>query len=183
MTKLPSNPLISEVLKAVHGRKTVDGKVKLLQEHKGDHIKALLIWNFDKGIESAIPEGDVPYKKNESPAGTAGHTRLAHEWRTLYNFVRGGNDKLSQMKRETLFVQLLESLHADEAETSGSGRRCKERAADELTELEQQRRITGVLLSRIEDLDRDQRQSRPGRWANAVAGARAAACCSQVLPG
>jgi len=116
MTKLPSNPLISEVLKAAHGRKTVDGKVKLLQEHKGDHIKALLIWNFDKGIESAIPEGDVPYKKNESPAGTAGHTRLAHEWRTLYNFVKGGNDKLSQMKRETLFVQLLESLHADEAE-------------------------------------------------------------------
>ena len=116
MTKLPDNPLISEVLKAAHGRKTVDGKVKLLQEHKGDHIKALLIWNFDKGIESAIPEGDVPYKKNESPAGTAGHTRLAHEWRTLYNFVRGGNDKLSQMKRETLFVQLLESLHADEAE-------------------------------------------------------------------
>lgn len=116
MTKLPSNPLVSEVLKAVHGRKTVDGKVKLLQEHKGDHIKALLIWNYDKGIESAIPEGEVPYKKNEAPAGTAGHTRLAHEWRTLYNFVRGGNDKLSQMKRETLFVQLLESLHADEAE-------------------------------------------------------------------
>ena len=116
MTKLPSNPLVSEVLKAAHGRKTVDGKVKLLQEHKGDHIKALLIWNYDKGIESAIPEGEVPYKKNEAPAGTAGHTRLAHEWRTLYNFVRGGNDKLSQMKRETLFVQLLESLHADEAE-------------------------------------------------------------------
>ena len=116
MTKLPSNPLISEVLKAVHGRKTVDGKVKLLQQYKGDHIKALLIWNYDKGIESAIPEGEVPYKKNEAPANTAGHTRLAHEWRTLYNFVRGGNDKLSQMKRESLFVQLLESLHADEAE-------------------------------------------------------------------
>ena len=92
MTKLPSNPLISEVLKAVHGRKTVDGKVKLLQEHRGDHIKALLIWNYDKAIESAIPAGDVPYKKNDAPAGTAGHTRLAHEWRTLYNFVRGGND-------------------------------------------------------------------------------------------
>lgn len=116
MTKLPSNPLISEVLKAVHGRKTVDGKVKLLQQYKGDHIKALLIWNYDKAIESAIPQGEVPYKKNEAPANTAGHTRLAHEWRTLYNFVRGGNDKLSQMKRESLFVQLLEGLHADEAE-------------------------------------------------------------------
>jgi hypothetical protein len=34
----------------------------------------------------------------------------------LYNFVKGGNDKISQMKREQMFVQLLEALHADEAE-------------------------------------------------------------------
>ena len=79
-------------------------------------MKAILIWNFDKGIESAIPEGAVPYKVNDSPAGTAGHTRLVHEWRTLYNFIRGGNDKISNMKRETMFIQLLEGLHADEAE-------------------------------------------------------------------
>lgn len=116
MAKLPNNPLVSEVLKAAHGGKTVERKVEILKEHKGDHIKALLIWNFDKGIESALPAGEVPYKKNDAPAGTAGHTRLVHEWRTLYNFVRGGNDKLSQMKREQMFVQLLESLHADEAE-------------------------------------------------------------------
>ena len=58
----------------------------------------------------------MPYKKNDSPEGTAGHTRLVHEWRTLYNFVRGGNDKLSNMRRETLLIQLLESLQQDEAE-------------------------------------------------------------------
>ena len=75
-----------------------------------------LIWNFDKGIESAVPEGSVPYKVNDAPAGTAGHTRLVHEWRTLYNFVKGGNDRLSNMKRENMLIQLLESLHADEAE-------------------------------------------------------------------
>ena len=79
-------------------------------------MKALLIWNFDKGIESAVPEGSVPYKVNDAPAGTAGHTRLIHEHRTLYNFVKGGNDRLSNMKRENLLIQLLESLHQDEAE-------------------------------------------------------------------
>jgi len=116
MTKLPNNPLVSEVLKAAHGGKTVERKVEILQEHRSDHIKALLIWNFDKGIESALPPGEVPYKKNEAPAGTPGHTRLVHEWRMLYNFVKGGNDKISQMKREQMFVQLLEALHADEAD-------------------------------------------------------------------
>ena len=49
------------------------------KEHKRDDVKALLIWNFDKGIDSAVPEGSVPYKPNESPAGTEGHTRLIHE--------------------------------------------------------------------------------------------------------
>ena len=116
MAKLPNNPLVSEIFKAVHGKKTKKEKIDLLSQYKRDDVKALLIWNFDKGIESAVPEGEVPYKPNESPAGTEGHTRLIHEWRTLYNFVRGGNDKLSNMRRENLFIQLLESLQQDEAE-------------------------------------------------------------------
>tara|TARA_R100001463_G_scaffold2929_3_gene12147 strand:+ start:241 stop:690 length:450 start_codon:yes stop_codon:yes gene_type:complete len=116
MARLPNNPLVSELFRAVHGAKTKDKKIDLLKQYIRDDVKAILIWNFDKGIESAVPEGDVPFKKNDSPEGTAGHTRLVHEWRTLYNFVRGGNDKLSNMRRETLLVQLLESLHQDEAE-------------------------------------------------------------------
>ena len=116
MAKLPNNPLVSELFKAVHGKKTAPQKVALLKEHKRDDVKALLIWNFDKGIDSAVPEGSVPYKPNESHAGTEGHTRLIHEWRTLYNFVRGGNDGISNMRRETLLIQLLESLQQEEAE-------------------------------------------------------------------
>ena len=116
MAKLPNNPLVSELFKAVHGKKTAPQKVALLKKHKRDDVKALLIWNFDKGIDSAVPEGSVPYKPNEAPAGTEGHTRLIHEWRTLYNFVRGGNDGISNMRRETLLIQLLESLQQDEAE-------------------------------------------------------------------
>ena len=116
MAKLPNNPLVSEIFRAVHVKKTKKEKIDLLKQYKRDDVKALLIWNFDKGIESAVPEGEVPYKPNESPKGTAGHTRLIHEWRTLYNFVRGGNDKLSNMRRENMLIQLLESLEKEEAE-------------------------------------------------------------------
>ena len=116
MAKLPDNPLVSELFKAVHGKKEKKGKADLLAQHKRDDVKALLIWNFDKQIRSAIPEGEVPYKKNEAPINSGGHTRLVHEWTTLYNYVRGGNDKISQMKRETMFIQLLEGLHESEAE-------------------------------------------------------------------
>ena len=116
MAKLPPNPLVSELFKAVHGKKDKNGKIALLSQYKRDDVKALLIWNFDKEIKSAIPEGEVPYKKNEAPINSGGHTRLVHEWRTLYNFVRGGNDGISNMRRETLLIQLLESLQQDEAE-------------------------------------------------------------------
>jgi len=116
MAKLPDNPLVSELFKAVHGKKDKKGKADLLSQYKRDDVKALLIWNFDKQIKSAIPEGEVPYKKNEAPINSGGHTRLVHEWRTLYNYIRGGNDALSQMKRETMFIQLLEGLHESEAE-------------------------------------------------------------------
>ena len=116
MAKLPDNPLVSELFKAVHGAKNKTLKKSILEKYKRDDVKALLIWNFDKEIKSALPEGEVPYKKNEAPINSGGHTRLVHEWRTLYNYIRGGNDKLSQMKRETMFVQLLEGLHESEAE-------------------------------------------------------------------
>ena len=116
MAKLPDNPLVSELFKAVHGKKDKKGKIDLLSQYKRDDVKALLIWNFDKQIRSAIPEGEVPYKKNDAPINSGGHTRLVHEWRTLYNYIKGGNDALSQMKRETMFIQLLEGLHESESE-------------------------------------------------------------------
>jgi len=116
MAKLPDNPLVSELFKAVHGKKDKKGKIDLLSQYKRDDVKALLIWNFDKQIRSAIPEGEVPYKKNDAPINSGGHTRLVHEWRTLYNYIKGGNDSLSQMKRETMFIQLLEGLHESESE-------------------------------------------------------------------
>ena len=97
MARLPNNPLVSELFRAVHGAKTKDKKIELLKQYKRDDVKSILIWNFDKGIESAVPEGAVPYKPNESPKGTEGHTRLIHEHRTLYNFIRGGNDKISNI--------------------------------------------------------------------------------------
>lgn len=116
MTKLPDNPLVSELFKAVHGKKDKKGKIDLLSQYKRDDVKALLIWNFDKQIRSAIPVGEVPYKKNDAPINSGGHTRLVHEWRTLYNYIKGGNDSLSQMKRENMFIQLLEGLHESESE-------------------------------------------------------------------
>lgn len=114
-SRLPSNPLLSEVLAKVSKQRTKAKKIQVLKENESLHLKAVLIWNFDDTVVSVLPEGEVPYNKNEAPAGTE-HTYLAHEWKVLYNFVKGGNDSLRAVKREQLFLQLLEGLHPDEAD-------------------------------------------------------------------
>ena len=62
-----------------------------------------------------IPEGDVPYSRNNVPEGTE-HTSLRRECSQLYHFVKGGNDELTGIRRETMFIQMLEGLHEKEAE-------------------------------------------------------------------
>ena len=107
-------PLLSEILTKIHGAKTKAQKVKILKENNTLAMRQILIWAFDPNVESALPEGAPPYIENDAPAGTE-HTRLDQEADKLYRFVKGGQDSLQSMKRETLFVQMLEGLHADEA--------------------------------------------------------------------
>ena len=113
--RLPSNPLLSEVLAKVSKQRSKAKKIQVLKENESLHLKSVLIWQFDDTVVSVLPEGPVPFDKNEAPAGTE-HTYLAHEHKVLYNFIKGGNDFLKPVKREQLFLQLLEGLHADEAE-------------------------------------------------------------------
>ena len=96
--------------------------------------------NFDETVISLLPPGEVPYsslKDEQNSTGTLstkigqqtstmefnntvntnkGFTTLRREWTKLYNFVKGGNDRLSQRKRETMFINILEGLHPLEAE-------------------------------------------------------------------
>ena len=112
-----SNPrlLISEILRKVSNAKTKKEKVDLLRNHNSNALRKLLIINFDESIESVMPEGDVPYTPNDAPIGTD-HSRLEQEYRGLYRFFKGGDPRLKGLKRESMFVQLLEGLSAEEAE-------------------------------------------------------------------
>ena len=112
--KLPPNPFVHEVLDLVDSQRTKAKKIQILQEYSDDALKAILIWNFDPTAISVIPSGPVPYKENEVPVGTD-HTSLRREWKNLYHFLKGGNDRLSAIRRETMFVQMLEGLHPEEA--------------------------------------------------------------------
>ena len=108
-------PLFSEVLTKVGKLKTKKQKVEYLKQNNSDALRMVLKSSFDPKIVWQLPEGPVPFSPNEAPEGTE-HTVLASEARKLYNFIQGGNNALTQNKREMMFVQLLEGLHSDEAE-------------------------------------------------------------------
>tara|TARA_B100001564_G_C20231826_1_gene486432 strand:- start:1 stop:450 length:450 start_codon:yes stop_codon:yes gene_type:complete len=115
MAKLPPKPTVAEVLDAVHKQKTKQKKIEVLREYDSKALRYCLIWNYDESLKSALPEGEVPYKPNESPT-LESQSKLASEYRTLYNFIEGGNYDINNTRREVLFIQLLESLSPDEAE-------------------------------------------------------------------
>ena len=105
--------LISEVLQKVHSAKTKAQKVKILQDNNTNALRSVLIANFDESVQSLLPEGEVPYQKNDAPVGTE-HTVLEQEYRKLYLFFKGGST-IKQSQRENLFIQMLEGLSVEEA--------------------------------------------------------------------
>ena len=114
-TKLPKDALVSEILEAATKQRSKAKKIEILKEFDSPALRAVLIWNFDPSAKSMLPEGQVPYNPNEAPKGTD-HNRLTSEYKNLYHFVKGGNDTLAPLRRESMFIQLLERLHAEEAE-------------------------------------------------------------------
>tara|TARA_B100000003_G_scaffold12553_1_gene10437 strand:+ start:263 stop:685 length:423 start_codon:yes stop_codon:yes gene_type:complete len=105
---------VHEILELVSKQRSRAKKVEILQKYEDLSLKTLFIWNFDDTVISMVPAGEVPYKENEVPIGTD-HTSLRREYKHLYNFVKGGNDGLSSLRRETMFIQMLEGLHPEEA--------------------------------------------------------------------
>jgi hypothetical protein len=144
LPQLPKNPFVFEVLDLVSKQRSNAKKVEVLKKYEDPSLKAILIWNFDESIISMLPEGPVPYSGFEDQAAHSGslttkiteevrrmhetgsfsmgssdkqgHTTIRREFKHFYHFLKGGNDSLSTIRRETMFINILEGLHPLEAE-------------------------------------------------------------------
>lgn len=140
---LPANPFVFEIFEIASKQRSNAKKAEALQKFSHPCLKSLFIWNFDESVVSALPPGDVPYAavdEQDSFKGTLsekiadavekmgeigtkslgsqdqGRSSLRKEYQKLYNFVKGGNDRLSSLRRETMFINILQGLHPLEAE-------------------------------------------------------------------
>ena len=141
---LPHNPFAFEVFDLVSRQRSKAKKIEVLKKYEHLSLKVVLIWNFDESVISMLPDGEVPYAgfdETNSYSGTLtkkmdlevrrmheqgsfslgaadhqGHTTIRRESRHFYRFIKGGDDTLNQMRRETMFINILQGLHPLEAE-------------------------------------------------------------------
>ena len=109
-------PLMSEIATKVNNAKDKPRKLKVLRDHDSVPLRQVLKGAFHPDIKWLLPKGDdIHTQPNDAPLGTD-HTILSQEAKRLYLFIEGGDNAISQNKRETTFVQMLEGLSAEEAE-------------------------------------------------------------------
>jgi len=106
--------LMSEVLTKVNNAKDKPKKIEVLRAYENAPLKQVLKGAFDPNIIWDLPEGNPPYIKNESPIGTE-HGLLRNEAKRLWHFVKGADSATTKTQKETMFIQMLEGLHQDEA--------------------------------------------------------------------
>ena len=142
--ELPIKPFAFEVLHLASKQRSKAKKVEVLKRYEDPSLKAIFIWNFDESIVSVLPDGEVPYtgyddqttysgtlttkiseevrKMHETGSFSMGatdkegHTTIRREYKNFYHFIKGGNDSLNNIRRETMFINILEGLHPLEAE-------------------------------------------------------------------
>jgi hypothetical protein len=108
-------PLVNEIFTQINNAKDKPKKIEILKKYDSPAIRQLLKAAFDPNIQWDLPEGVPPYIANEAPAGTE-HTSLLSAARKLYHFVVGGNNTINKLKKETMFIQVLEGLQQKDAE-------------------------------------------------------------------
>ena len=140
---LPSNAFVFEIFDLVTKERSKARRVEALRKFEHPSLKALFIWNFDETVISALPPGDVPYasvgeqdaysgtvsgtvtdavkkmeelKSNSLGSQDQGQSSIRREFKKFYNFIKGGNDGLSNLRRETIFINIVQGLHPREAE-------------------------------------------------------------------
>jgi hypothetical protein len=106
---------ISEIVNKACSLKTNDEKVKWLKENESVPLRTVLKFTYDTDrIEFLIPNAPPPWKKN-GYTGVEG--MLYKETRRLGIFVKGGGyDNINKVKREQLFISLLEDIDDKDAE-------------------------------------------------------------------
>lgn len=102
---------LSNILQEAAEQKNKADKVNVLRKYDSPALRSVIAHIFDPRIKFVLPEGDPPY----NPSQFDTKTRLYSEIRKLYIWVEGVGPEMPRIKREKLFIDLLESVDPEDA--------------------------------------------------------------------
>jgi hypothetical protein len=106
---------ISEIINKIPEFKSTNEKIDWLRKNDSAPLRDIIKYTYDKNVEFLVPNTPPPWKKNEFE--DEAKSLLYKETRRLKIFIKGGGyDELKQVKREQLFISLLEDIDNDDAE-------------------------------------------------------------------
>ena len=111
-----AKPLISEVLKKCGKLKSKKERVEFLRKNNHPAIGDVLRVAFDDDVVSLLPEGIPPYQRDDAPKGYEYLTLYRAHKRFKYFFKGPIANELKAVRRESMFISLLESIHAEDAD-------------------------------------------------------------------
>lgn len=110
-----STKTFDSIFKKIEEAKTKAEKLKILKENSSPVLKQILGLTYDPRVVWLLPEGTPPYQP--LPETADAEITLQYASRQFYLFIQGNTEtqrNLQQVKRESLFIQLLESVNPAE---------------------------------------------------------------------
>ena len=104
---------LAEFLDKVSKLKKKEEKIEALRMNDSFQIRTILQGAFDPRVKWLLPEGIPPYTPNQLKDQ---ENVLIHDCRKLIYFVEGGAPNLKPIRRETMFIELLESVAPQDAQ-------------------------------------------------------------------
>jgi len=108
MAKKGLGEIINEVKKA----KSVGEKIRILQREDNRELRGIFELTYDNRLKWGLPEGNPPYKPLDKSMDNQG--MMYSEMRRMYVFLEG-KANVSKMRREQMFIELLEMIDPDDA--------------------------------------------------------------------
>jgi len=107
--------LVPQVFEEVEKVKSKDDKISILRKYESIPLKGILEINYHPLAKMNLPEGEPPFKKDKAIPYGYSETNLYAEFRRVYIWTRA-DVNLSNVRKEQLFIQMLEGIHWQEAE-------------------------------------------------------------------
>jgi Family of unknown function (DUF6433) len=102
----------AKLLAKISEIKKKEDRIEALKQNSNYTLRSILQGMFDPNVKFPLPEGKPPFNPNQFDEPKALHNEVSR----FYLLAEQGNPNLTKIRREQIFIQMLEAVSPDDAE-------------------------------------------------------------------